>query len=332
MTTILILPHPGENAVFFGSSEKLALAELSLCAARIGGENTRTETLCGVTYYAVDLPAVPDENALLRLSRLSSAYALFEKEGDLLRPVLLDKKRVFGEDLSTILKYSGKTNASFTRWLLQMAALSVEGGKEPLRVLDPIAGKGTTLFEAAMLGWQAAGVELLKAPAHDCAVYFRKYLEAGKWKHLLKEEKRSGALCWDFRFARDKDVLKTAPGRLTILCGDGAKATDYYGKGNFDVICGDLPYGVQHGSVAGGAPRDRTPRTLLRACLPAWREALRRGGVLALSWNVPTMPRAALMEEAAAAGFEPLCGPEYDDLEHRVDASITRDAIFCRRV
>ena len=86
MPTLYILPHPGENAVFFEASETLALAELSLCAQTLGAADgsVRAETLAGLRYYALDLPAKPDETALLRLSRLSSAYALYEKQNDLL--------------------------------------------------------------------------------------------------------------------------------------------------------------------------------------------------------------------------------------------------------
>ena len=159
MPTLYILPHPGENAVFFESSETLALAELSLCAQSLGASpaSVRAESLGNLRYYALDLPAAPSPDDLLRLSRLSSAYALFEKSGDLLRPLPVDRRRVFGEDLSTILKYIGKTNPVFTRWLLQMAALSVPDCACP-RVLDPIAGKGTTLYEAAMLGFYVVGV------------------------------------------------------------------------------------------------------------------------------------------------------------------------------
>lgn len=333
MPTLYILPHPGENAVFFEASETLALAELSLCAQALGlpDASTHTETLGGLKYYVLDLPCAPDENVLLRLSRLSSAYALYEKCGDLLRPLPVEKRRVFGEDLSTILKYIGKTNPIFTRWLLQMAALSIPECGCP-RVLDPIAGKGTTLYEAAMLGWPAAGVEVLKSPAHDAAVYFRKYLETARFKHLLKEEKRSGSLCWDFRFAPDKDALKADPGRFTIVCGDGADAVKFFGKGCFDIVCGDLPYGIQHGSVAANGPRARTPKALLAACLPAWREVLRPGGVAALSWNLYTLPRDAMLADAEKAGFAVLSGCAYDNLAHRVDSSILRDAVFLRRV
>lgn len=338
MPVLLVLPHPGVNAVFFGASETLALSELSLLAPALdaGGRNAHAVTLCGVRYDALEMDAAPTEGDLKRLSRLSFAYALFlsqtePDEGALLRPLPMDRGRVFSEDVSAILKYTGKTNALFTRWLLQMAALSLQGGTPAPRVLDPLCGRGTTLFEAAMLGWDAAGVELQRASAHEAAVFFRKYLENGRFKHTVREEKRYGAPCWDFRFAPDKDALRFRPGALTLVNGDGAQTPRYFGREGFDIVCGDLPYGVQHGSVADGGDRARTPGALLGACLPAWRECLRPGGVLALSWNLPTLPREKMLSALTAAGLSPLCDPPYEGLSHRVDASITRDAVFARK-
>ena len=45
MTTVVILPHPGENAVFFEAARKLFLSELSLCAARLDAHSTHSGTL-----------------------------------------------------------------------------------------------------------------------------------------------------------------------------------------------------------------------------------------------------------------------------------------------
>ena len=71
---------------------------------------------------------------------------------------------------------------------------------------------------------------------------------------------------------------------------------------------------------------------LLAACLPGWREVLRPGGVAALSWNLYTLPRDAMIAEAEKAGFAVLTGGAYENLAHRVDSSILRDAAFFRRV
>ena len=54
-----------------------------------------------------------------------------------------------GGDLSGVLKYKGKTNEMFTGMLVNLAVFSSEYAKwfdRPLQVLDPMCGRGTTLF------------------------------------------------------------------------------------------------------------------------------------------------------------------------------------------
>ncbi len=327
MTAYYLLPHPGVSAVFFDASETLSLAELTLCLGRLSvpASDARAETWAGARWYRFDAEGPLSVADLRRVSRLSSLYALFERQGDLLRPVDTGKEMPFGEDLSAILKYTGKTNALFTRLMLHVAELSLPyAPKGRVRLLDPVAGKGTTLYEALMRGWDAAGIEIVQRAAHDAAVYFQKYLETEKWRHKQQKEKRHGAPAYQFAFARDKDALRDDPGQWTMVAGDARCADHYFGKAAFDIIAGDLPYGVAHGNIAGG-DKTRSPAALLSACLPAWRAALKPGGVLALSWNTHVLPPDGMAALLAGAGFQCLRDAPYDAFAHRVDASIRRD-------
>ncbi|MDR0898619.1 MAG: hypothetical protein LBN04_12310 [Oscillospiraceae bacterium] len=333
MQTYWILPHPGANAVFFDASEGLMGAELMLCLKTLDTPcaSSRVEQRAGLRWHVFDAKGALSDNDLARLAQLSALYALFAEEGDLLRPIMTPNDAPFSDSLSGILKYPGKTNALFTRFLLHVAALSLQSPPPGrVRLLDPVAGKGTTLFEGLMRGWDAAGIEIAKQAAHDGAIYFQKYLETEKWKHKLAKEKRYGAPGWAFTFARDKDALKDAPGRLTLINGDAKLAERYFGKACFDIVAGDLPYGVAHGSV-GGAGLSRSPAPLLEACLPAWRAVLRPGGVLALSWNTLVYPADSMAALLTRHGFTCLREPPYDALAHRVDASIRRDVVIAVR-
>lgn len=333
--TYWILPHPGANAVFFDASEKLSLAELALCLRTLQtpcGE-VRAQTRWGVRWYGFETETPLPQSDVERLKDLSSLYALFSQEGELLRPIDVETSAPFGEDLSAILKYTGKTNALFTRLMLHIAEMSLENRPAgPIRLLDPVAGKGTTLFEGLMRGWNVSGVEIVHKAAHESAIYFQKYLETEKWKHKLQKIKSHGAPTWKLVFARDKEGLKANPGQWLMIAGDSRNAEDYFGKAVFDLVVGDLPYGVAHGNVSGGPSPSRNPTGLLRACLPAWRNVLRKSGVLALSWNtfvLSTVDMVALLE---SNGFSCLRDAPYDGLMHRVDASILRDIVVARKV
>ena len=75
----------------------------------------------------------------------------------------------------------------------------------------------------------------------------------------------------------------------------------------------------------------RSPAELLRACLPAWRDVLKKNGVLALAWNVNVLPRAAAEQLLEEAGFAVLRGGAYDRLQHRVDQAILRDVLLAKK-
>lgn len=330
MNTYWILPHPGISAVFFDASEALSLAELTLCLRRLGTpcENPRALSAFGLRWYAFDAESPLPEVDMARLARLSSLYAVFLCEGEAsLRPLEAPRTAPFGEDLSAILKYTGKTNALFTRLMLHIAALSLPNPpKGPIRLLDPVAGKGTALFEGLMRGWDVTGVEIVQKAAHESAVYFQKYLETEKWKHKQVKVKSYGAPSWQLIFARDKDTLKASPGHFTMVAGDSRNAEKYFGKAAFDIVCGDLPYGVAHGNIAG-ASLSRSPEALLKACLGAWRGVLKSKGILALSWNTFVLPTVDMVSILTEHGFDCLRDAPYDVLEHRVDAAIRRDIV-----
>lgn len=329
--TYWILQNPGASAVYFDASERLSLAELTLCARTLRapcGDVRATERagLRWLCFEAQDALAAED---IARVSRLSCLYALFEARADgALLPAQAAGGHLFSDSVSGILKYTGKTNALFTRFMLHVAELSLETpSKERIRVLDPVAGKGTTLYEALMRGFDASGIEIVQRAAHDGAVYFQKYLETEKWRHKLKREKLHGAFTWRFEFAQDKDTLKENPRNLCMVAGDAKLADRYFGKGVFDIIAGDLPYGVAHGNVTGGS-LTRSPEALLAGCLPALLRVLRAGGVLALSWNTLVFPTGRMRDMLRAHGFTPLTDAPYDAFAHRVDAAIRRDLVI----
>ena len=76
-----------------------------------------------------------------------------------------------GGDLPGILKYKGKTNETFTQLLVNLAWLA-GGMPEKVHILDPMCGRGTTLFIALNRGWDATGSDVDRAaPARGGAVF-----------------------------------------------------------------------------------------------------------------------------------------------------------------
>ena len=339
-----ILANPGHNRVYFNASEQLSLGELSLAGARFraGFRDLAVEMLGGVPYYtfATDEPLTAEDSVIL--SRLSFCYALFARQGEALLPLTKNAPVFFDAGLSTILKYSGKTNELFTRALLNAALYAGDFyATQGLRLLDPVAGKGTTLFEGLQMGYQVSGIEIGGKAVQEAAAYFKRYLQTEKYKHSYKKERVGGAnksfraTVHKFTFAPDKDSFKDAAqtGALTMVEGDSRYANQIFAKNSFHMVVGDLPYGVAHGNVTNEKQTSltRNPAELLAVCLPAWYDVLKKGGTLALAWNSFVLPRAQLETLLTDHGFTVLNQPPYDQFAHQVDSSIRRDIVVGKK-
>ncbi len=345
MPKYAILSNPGHNRVYFEASKRLSVAELEAMASSFS-------TLCGhfsvkesegVPYVSFSSAEPLNESDLRLISRLSFVYAVFEEHNNdgtvFLRPLRKTPSEYFSDDLSMILKYTGKTNELFTRLLINLAVSAGGYAAEgKLYLLDPVAGKGTTLYESLILGYNCAGVEIAPTPVSESVAYLKRYLKTGHYKHEYEHMRLSGegksfiSEMNRFKIAKDKSSMKAGDTlQIEFISGNSAYADRYFKKEQFHVIVGDLPYGVQHGNISNEKQSSltRNPSELLHLCLPVWKKCLRSGGAIALAWNSNVLTRHDMEEIFISEGFQPLKKPPYVNLEHRVDASIVRDIIIC---
>jgi tRNA G10 N-methylase Trm11 len=181
-----------------------------------------------------------------------------------------------------------------------------------LRVLDPLAGGGTTLFAALALGHDAVGIEQSRKDVETTATFVKEFCREARIPHS-EERIAKGPRRFTLELGDRAD-----PRLLVLAEGDTRKADEVLrtirGGARFDLIVGDLPYGIQH---------DGTARELLAEACPAWSRVLDPGGVLAISWDATRLPRAAVVA-IVAEHFDVIDRPPYDDLAHRVDRVIKR--------
>lgn len=347
MITYAILANPGHNRVYFESSKKLSLAELEIACRRFSNECTgfSLTEIEGILYFTFNVEKPLSSDDIAWLSRLSFTYAIFELRKNnpeiSLVPVRKISSYYFSDDLSTILKYTGKTNEIFTRLMLNVAVLTSDFyNAKDIASLDPVAGKGTTLFESLIAGYNSYGIEISSKVVHEASVYFKKYLETGKYKHSFKKEKFSGEAksfsseFYKFEFAKTKEDLKS--NQLLQLCmvaGDSKYSNRFFRKGMFHIIVGDLPYGVQHANVTSQNQSSftRSPKELLLACLPSWVDSLKSGGVIVLAWNRFVLKREQMEEIFAKYSLVVMNESPYNQFEHRVDQAINRDILVARK-
>jgi SAM-dependent methyltransferase len=340
---LLILPS--SNRVYADSSIALTRAEVELFGrAGLGGRLGEVEPalIAGVPYVTFVVDGGLSGRDLALLGNVSTAYALFEAEGELLRPVELNRLDRFDDDLITIQKYQGKTNEQFTKLLINVTLLASDFGGQvldrKLAVLDPLCGRGTTLNQALMYGWDAAGLDVDLKDFEAYAAFIQTWLKRKRIKHQaqivpVRRERRIVARRLTITLAAAKDDYKAGvTQKLDVVNADTRQAGEFFGLESFHLVVTDAPYGVRHGSHSTAGGLARSPLELLVSAVPGWARLLRPGGALGLSWNTFVARRESAAEVLADAGLEVMDYGPYLHLAHRVDQAINRDILVARKV
>lgn len=325
------IPH--SNSRYDLSLDALFTAEFAIIARAVGIDTQIKPVESGmITLFEFDCPPLTDFQ-LRALAHISSLYSIFEKDGALLKPVG-KKPFVCAAEMPSILKYKGKTNEMFTRMLINIAVFSGEAADrfdQKLSLLDPLAGKGTTLFCALGYGYDSFGIERDKKEVDEAVAFAKEYFMRERMKHDLAVSsvtvngKNAGTRHNFSTAVQAQDYKKGQTISMVMAVGDTLNAPGIASKTRFDMIVADLPYGIQHGT--GDGKRGITTLALVQRALPAWSRALRSGGTVVLSFNNYTIKRDDLRDAFADAGLFPLSGGAYDAMEHWVEQAVMRDVV-----
>jgi hypothetical protein len=343
MPSYAVLILPSANRVYGQSAAALTRAELAVFNDSVlGGRlaDIAQSVIGGISYVTFRVDRL-DATDLAFLANLSSGYALFEITGEALRPVELHPLDRFDDDLITIQKYPGKTNEQFTKLLINVTTLSsafaVLMTDSKLALLDPLCGRGTTLNQAIMYGWDAAGIELDGKDFEAYSVFMQTWLKHKRIKHHadagpVRRDRRVVARRLALTLAAaEGDYKAGVTQRLEVVNADAVKATDFFRPRTFHVVVADAPYGVKHGSRTAAKGLARSPLDLLSLAVPGWSRLLKPGGALGISWNTLAARREAAAQLLAGAGLEVMDSGPYLQFTHRVDQAINRDILVARK-
>ena len=191
MTRYALLVLPSANRVYAGDAITLTRAELAVVDRGALGRrlvDIDASTIGGLDYVAFEAEEL-DEPALAVLANLSAMYALFEQCGELLRPIELRRLDRLDDDLLTIQRYPGKTNEQFTKLLLNVtlmtSAFAGQMTSGRLLVVDPLCGRGTTLSQALVYGYDAVGIDIDRTGTDAYGTFLRTWLQRKRLKHRL---------------------------------------------------------------------------------------------------------------------------------------------------
>ena len=322
---------PQRSTQYANMAEVLAAPELLASPVGPAIQEIAPVTLAGQSYLLVTLDDLLSSSTVMpilsRLGATSEVYQYFEKlgevEGPLLRPIEPQFTPFVPLEMAEVRRYKGKTNEVFTQVLLNMALFAgAYAGRftERLRILDPLAGGGTTLFLGLAAGYDAFGIELERQDVETTAVFIRQYLHSEHipYKELDERGRRAGRR-YQFEIGQ-----KGATRLLVLAHGDACQANlhmrEVPGGPRMHAVVGDLPYGIQHfGEIAG----------ILRKALPVWESMILPGGTLALAWNATRVERANMVEVVEQhTHLKVRNDPPYTQLVHTVDRVIKRRDIL----
>ena len=328
MPTLVGQIAPQKSTQYSDLATALAPCELQL--ALPNASEIAPVKLGGQAYLQFDLPAEPDPDQVRELGMLAMTSAFFvryeglgEVQGPLLRPIETGFAPALPRDLMMARRYRGKTNELFTHLLCNVARFSSALAQrlwDTLRVFDPLAGGGTTLFTALVLGASVAGVDHNTKDIQSTASFVRQF---AREQRIAIEEKRERlkqvGQRWLFTLGKDR--------AQTCLLAHGDTADSHALISGFrpHLVVADLPYGIQHhGELVA----------LLTRALPVWASLLPPSGAMILAWESRRYGRAemiALVESLAPLSV--LNDPPYDTMAHRVDRVIKqRDVLVARPV
>jgi len=339
MNTYVAQIAPQRSTQYAALADALAPRELALSALGAGITNIAPIEMGGQSFLKFDYSGALDaaERNELGMLAMTSAYYEYRDQiddalGPWLRPIDTGYAPVFPPDLIVTRRYKGKTNELFTQFLCNIARHSSAFAAAPwhtLRVFDPLAGGGTTLFAALLLGASVAGVEKDSGDVESTATFIEQYMREQGIACRVKEErlKKIGRRWWFTigKVSPERDAESPWPKQCVIAIGDTTQSADLMSSVKRpNLIVTDLPYGIQHHGELSG---------LIGDALPVWSNLLLPGGALAMSWDATRFPRADMIALAqTSSSLTVLDDPPYNQLAHRVDRVIKqRDVLVAHK-
>lgn len=243
-------------------------------------------------------------------------------KGPFLKPIEIPDNHPLPYDFLMTRRYKGKTNEMFTHFMCNVARYSSSFPDHKwwdIRIFDPLAGGGTTLFTALYLGAETAGVEKRSKDVQSTVSFLKQYTKEQGIPCKLKEErlKKSIKRYW-FTIGTDQQ-------RCLLVNGDTVDSPHLIsGLKKPHCIVTDLPYGIQHGGKIA---------ELIVNALPEWLSILLPGGTIVMSWDSSRFSRGEMINLFnSVCSVSILEGEAYEKMAHRVDRVIKeRDVIVARK-
>ncbi|MDA3845213.1 MAG: hypothetical protein PF505_01550, partial [Vallitaleaceae bacterium] len=286
--------YPHANQRYYESIKSLAISELLVITS---SNKQLIKDVCYEQYGGLELLCFTSDDLsdflLAKIYMHSSLLAIYEiNDNHTLQPIMEKYATYFSNDIDNILKYKGKTNELFTDLMINVGVFSStfrEQYSEPLAILDPMCGKGTTMFKALVKGYHSAGIDIEKDYHLEIENFLKRYFKHATRKYSMTKtsyeilgKKRALKTTVDTSITNEHYKAKDTRS-IQFVLGEGKYAVTYFGKKKFNVIVADLPYGVQHQGEDSG--KRSSVLDVIDESLLDWISTLKVGGTIVLAYN-----------------------------------------------
>ena len=310
MNNIALLISPEAKSAYFKDYLDVALQELKYLFGDIA---VQQRSIGPMEFFELQC----EDSDLPRLSRLSFVQGLFAIDGELLSPLPVVPEFTLHDDFVFGAKYRGKTNERLSQLLINVGLASInKTSGDGVKLLDPMCGRATTLLWAMRYGIKAKGIEQDNQVLGDLRQSLKKQCKLHRQKHKLNEGFIGKANKKDLGKFLEFNVIDD---QMKLIIGDAREANDILKGERFDLIVSDLPYGIQHFTT----DNTRNPLAVLQEAIPAWKQSLKPGGSIVLSFNSYIPKRDQLIAAFAEQGLI----AESFQAPHRMSESIVRDIV-----
>lgn len=311
--TYRLLVNPLAKGAYFDAYLDVGRAELE---AHFPNRDMEVVSVGGLDFFRLSL----HDDELSAAARCSVVQGIFREEpSGALWPCDIHPDLRLPEALVYGAKYRGKTHELVTQLALNLALLHHRGERPPTTVLDPLAGRGTTLLWGLRYHLNGRGLEIDPHARDALHAHLKKQCKL----HRISHSAERGTIGGRGRSKEGSFTHFSLGGQnLRLVTGDAAEARRLLSQQRFDLLVSDLPYGIEFKSR-----NDPSLLGLVQRCLPSWSESLRPGAAMVLVFNRYQPRRPELEALLHREGYE----VAHFAAPHRMSESIQRDLMVATR-
>ncbi len=226
-----ILVSPLAKGAYFAQYLDVARSELQI---HFPNTDIRHTKIGAMDFFTMDMQDI-SLPAILKLSFVQGVFCESETGG--LIPFSIQPDFLLPEALVFGAKYQGKTNELVTQLAINLGLFFCSTKQKQKTLLDPMAGKGTTLLWGMRYGLNVTGIE----QDTDAPPALHRHIKKQTKLHRIKHSHDKGSVGKKNKDGAGEFINYEMEGqRLRLISGDSRNTPELLREQRFDLIISDI--------------------------------------------------------------------------------------------